>query len=589
DAESVYLPLLLIFIGLTLILVFFIRKFFEIPDKLSLQIIGLILVLWPIFNILVILEWVVETTGGMFWFIFTIFSLIVGTTMIVGLNLDLVANAGEFVVGLPKRFKAIALLAFRQIAAQKTRSTLTFAIFASVLTLNIFVAIMSHSIRYGFDSQVDEFSAEIDLVALASQDINETIDYANRVMNSNTISGHNEITFAAGMTLTEKTRVFTEGPVNDTIPFDDPDKYVESAVVDIEFTDLWDQSSNNEWVFPFSLERDKMGEGIWDKIENSIDDDDLVRLENELAWQGVANNSYVDDNGTIVSSGGKPVIITSFYTMDAMTGEYVETPPGDSLWLLNSTGTGLIEFKVIAYFWANPILDYFFLTRDAPGKDEVFYVSSEWKDKLYAFTENNQNGTENTFLFKTTHKLNSDSNSELATEIETWSNNATKEFRQSLPDNRLYGIEVIPVWDIYEAQLDANYRFMDFLQTFTSMGFIVGVMGLLVVAVRSVSERKREIGMMRSIGLTRFGVIIAVVIELVTMGLIGLVIGLFNGIILGYGLIIMFGEGEMAFLIPWTRVAIYTVITLGLAFIAAIIPGWTAQKIPPSEALRYTG
>ncbi|MFX1512434.1 MAG: ABC transporter permease [Promethearchaeota archaeon] len=585
DAEYFYIPVLLIFIGLTLILIFFIRKLIEIPEQSSLQIIAMLLVLWPIINLLVILDWVVETTGGMLWFIFTIFSLIVGTTMLVGLNLNFVADVGELVVGLPKRFKAIALLAFRQIAAQKTRSTLTFAIFASVLTLNIFVAIISHSIRFGFDSQVNEAAAEIDLIALASQDIDKAIDYADKVQSSTSIEHNDAIEFATGMTLTEKTMAFKEQFENESIPFDDRDKYVEPAIIDIDVADLWD--NNGEWVFPFDLEREKMGD--FNIIADHIDNDEDILKENELTWLGVANNSFVDDNGSIVSSGGKPVVITSFYTMDAMTGEFVSTPMGNSIWLLNSTGTGLIEFKVLAYFWSNPIVDYTILTRDAPGKDELFFVSSEWTDKLYAFTENNQNGTENAFLFKTTYNIKSESNFDLASAIESWSNKEDNEFRTDFSNGRLHGIEVISVWDIYEAYLEGNYRFMQFLQSFTSMGFIVGVLGLLVVSVRSVSERKREIGMMRSIGLTRFGVIIAVIIELVTMGLIGLVIGLFNGCILGYGLVTMFGEGEMSFLIPWAVVGFYTAITLGLAFIAAIIPGWTAQKIPPSEALRYTG
>ncbi|MHA2096625.1 MAG: ABC transporter permease, partial [Candidatus Hodarchaeales archaeon] len=387
-----------------------------------------------------------------------------------------------------------------------------------------------------------------------------------------------EIEFAAGMTITDEAFAFTEEP-GEGIPFDDPDKYVSAAVVDINSTDLW---ANNEWVFPFPLEREKMGDF------NPTEDDEPILQVNEQAWAGVANNSYVDDTGKIVTSGGKPVIITGLYTQDPMSMEIGKPPAGNSLWLLNSTGTGLIEFKVIAHFLENPINDYRLMGMTSPG-GFVFFVSSEWTDLLYAFTQNNQNGTENLFLFKTSYFLKSENNFGLASDIESWSNAVDKDFRQFHSNNRLHGIEVIPVWDIYETQLEFMYDFMTFLTSFTSMGFIVGVLGLLVVSIRSVSERKREIGMMQSIGLTRFGVIIAVVIELITMGLIGLVIGVFNGIILGYGLINVAGEGNAAFLIPWNIIAMYTMITLGAAFLAAIIPGWRAQKIPPSEALRYTG
>jgi ABC-type antimicrobial peptide transport system permease subunit len=579
DIEFFFMPILLIAIGLTLVLVFFARKLIEIPEKLALQIISLILVIWPIINVLVLMDWAIENTGGMMLIFFAIFSLIIGSTMLVGINLDLVANTGEFIVGQSKRLKTVALLAFRQIAAQKTRSTLTFAIFASVLTLNIFIGTFSYSFRYGFDSQVNESSAEIDLMALADQDINQTINYADLVKESTTIAGSSEIEFGAGMTLTEEAFAFTEEP-GESIPFDDPDKYVQAAVVDINTTDMWD---NNELIFPFPLERKKMGDF------DPTDDAELTMQENEQAWQGVANNSYVDDDGKIITSGGKPVIITALYTQDPMGMEIGEPPAGKSLWLLNSTGNGLIEFKVIAHFLQNPVSDYKMMGSTSPGSQFVFFVSSEWTSSLYAFTQNNQNGTENLFLFKTSHFLKSESNFNLASDIESWSNADDKDFRLLHSNNRLHGIEVIPVWDIYETQLEFMYDFMTFLTSFTSMGFIVGVMGLLVVSIRSVSERKREIGMMQSIGLTRFGVIIAVVIELITMGLIGLAIGVFNGIILGYGLINVAGEGNAAFLIPWNIIAGYTAITLGAAFIAAIIPGWRAQRIPPSEALRYTG
>jgi ABC-type lipoprotein release transport system permease subunit len=111
--------------------------------------------------------------------------------------------------------------------------------------------------------------------------------------------------------------------------------------------------------------------------------------------------------------------------------------------------------------------------------------------------------------------------------------------------------------------------------------------------------------MMRSIGLKKHEVLISIMIELSIMGLIGLVIGLFSGNIMALGLTRIFSGQEAPFLIPWFdpsmvifgislpggpgSILFYTVLTLGSAFVAAIIPGLSAAKIPPSEALRYTG
>ncbi|MFX0184356.1 MAG: ABC transporter permease, partial [Candidatus Hodarchaeota archaeon] len=72
-------------------------------------------------------------------------------------------------------------------------------------------------------------------------------------------------------------------------------------------------------------------------------------------------------------------------------------------------------------------------------------------------------------------------------------------------------------------------------------------------------------------------------------GLIGLVVGLINGSLLGWALTDINSGGTATFLIPWAIIGLYTVITFGAALIAAIIPGWKAAQIPPSEALRYVG
>jgi len=112
----------------------------------------------------------------------------------------------------------------------------------------------------------------------------------------------------------------------------------------------------------------------------------------------------------------------------------------------------------------------------------------------------------------------------------------------------------------------------------------------MVVSLRAVSERKREIGMLRAIGYKKLDVILAVLFELITLSIIGWLIGMFNGLIVAERLVNI-NYGDLAdFLIPWwPHIAIYSAITFGASFIAAIVPGWLASKIPPSEALRYQG
>ena len=131
---------------------------------------------------------------------------------------------------------------------------------------------------------------------------------------------------------------------------------------------------------------------------------------------------------------------------------------------------------------------------------------------------------------------------------------------------------------------------VSFMQAFVSLGLVVGVLGLIVVSLRGITERTREIGMMRALGFQRSEVIIAVVVEIFAVAFVGLVIGFVNGFILGYGMYTQYlTEFDFKFIVPWATLALFTFVTIILSIIAAVLPARRASKIPPSEALRYTG
>ena len=128
------------------------------------------------------------------------------------------------------------------------------------------------------------------------------------------------------------------------------------------------------------------------------------------------------------------------------------------------------------------------------------------------------------------------------------------------------------------------------MQAFVSLGLVVGVLGLIVVSLRGISERTREIGMMRALGFQRAEVITAVVIEIFAVAFVGLVIGVINGFVLGYGMYTQYlKQYDFNFIIPWGTLGIFIGLTVLLSIISAVLPARRASKIPPSEALRYTG
>ena len=92
---------------------------------------------------------------------------------------------------------------------------------------------------------------------------------------------------------------------------------------------------------------------------------------------------------------------------------------------------------------------------------------------------------------------------------------------------------------------------------------------------------------MRAIGFSRSKVVNSIIIEMIFLALLGLITGIVNGILMSY----MFARNlfEVKMVIPYDILGIYTSIILGVALLSAIVPGVRASRIPPSQALRYTG
>jgi ABC-type antimicrobial peptide transport system permease subunit len=96
-------------------------------------------------------------------------------------------------------------------------------------------------------------------------------------------------------------------------------------------------------------------------------------------------------------------------------------------------------------------------------------------------------------------------------------------------------------------------RITSFLQIYVSFGLAIGAVGMGVISVRNVVERKREIGMMRAIGFPRKQVMLSVLLELVVLGIIGLVIGVINGLLVSVGFANLQGNPVI---IPWGQLGI---------------------------------
>ena len=122
---------------------------------------------------------------------------------------------------------------------------------------------------------------------------------------------------------------------------------------------------------------------------------------------------------------------------------------------------------------------------------------------------------------------------------------------------------------------------------YLALGLIVGIAGIGVVTVRSVSERRKTIGILRALGYRKRMVTATFLVEVSWVGLLGILNGVLVAIGFHRSLYKSFWEGQGAdFALPWA--SIITVLVGGwlLIIIATILPIRAASKIPPSAALR---
>lgn len=123
------------------------------------------------------------------------------------------------------------------------------------------------------------------------------------------------------------------------------------------------------------------------------------------------------------------------------------------------------------------------------------------------------------------------------------------------------------------------------LDGLASIALLVGVLGIMNTMGFNLSERKREIGILKSIGFNKKQILISCTLEAGLLGLIGSLIGVILGVLAIWFISTFLAPGFLTILLPiWLipgAILITTIISLGLG----LYPAWFVSEIKVEEAL----
>ena len=130
-----------------------------------------------------------------------------------------------------------------------------------------------------------------------------------------------------------------------------------------------------------------------------------------------------------------------------------------------------------------------------------------------------------------------------------------------------------------DGRSDIVDRSLSFIYGLLALSVIIAIFGIVLTMLLAVYERRREIGLLRAVGMTRAQVRTTVRWESVLTSLYGAIVGVVLGLLLGYVVIVALkDQGLTTYSVPVRAIGVIVVAAFVTGVLAAVIPAWRATR-----------
>jgi putative ABC transport system permease protein len=143
--------------------------------------------------------------------------------------------------------------------------------------------------------------------------------------------------------------------------------------------------------------------------------------------------------------------------------------------------------------------------------------------------------------------------------------------------------------DYINTQAQGIQQVVNIIYLLLALSVIIAAVGIVITLVLSVFERRRELGLVRAVGMTRPQVRSSVRWESVITAALGTVQGIVVGLLLGYAVVVALrSQGLSTYAVPWAVIFVVLVLAFVIGVLAAVYPAYKATRIDILDAIATT-